>query len=312
MTQKERPLRFIRPSKLFDSIAGFAPKNSTTRGEFFLDMPYNKIDVEWNHMDQLHRPFIHDTYNDNIRIALGRDFATSLTRWGKWPFLITVTDMRVGEGLFYQTLVLAGLFFIHNTISMTDIEDKGDGNTLRLKLEWIIHSHWLLKPLHAVLSTMFYKLNVRLQQEDAPVRGARCELRKKGYTFLSDPPDYYNSNQLTNNTVYPALPAGASIDTGALPMGSRESVTIGNVNFIVQRKEETVRIWPAACPHEGGDLARGKLHDDCRLECPWHGLKFSAATLSATQPAAEIYGFSYRLENGIVTIRNSGQQAVAA
>jgi len=312
MSAKDRSLRFIRKSKLFDSIAAFDPKNATTRGEFFLDMPYNKIDVEWNHMDQLHRPFIHQTYHKNIRIALGRDFAVSLTRWGKWPFLITVTDMRIDEGLYYQTLVLAGMIFIHNTISMTDIEDKGNGNTLRLKLEWIIHSHWLLKPMHALLSKMFYKLNVRLQEEDAQVRGARHSLREKGYTFLSDPPDYYNSNQLTNNTVYPDVPADAAIEINTLPMNSLERVTAGTVEFIVQRKKDAVLLWPAACPHEGGNLAGGRLHDDCRMECPWHGLKFVAASLSAAQPTAEAYGFSYKMENGIIQIRNYGRQAIAA
>lgn len=312
MAIKERSLRYIRQSKLFDSIAAFNPKNTTTRGEFFLDMPYNKIDVEWNHMDQLHRPFIHNTYNENIRIALGRDYAHSLTRWGKWPFLITVTDMRVEEGLYYQTLVLAGLFYIHNTISMTEIEDKGDGNTLRLKLEWIIHSHWLLKPVHAVLGKMFYKLNVRLQEEDTEIRGTRCELRKKGYTFRSDPPDYYNSNLLTNNTCYPMLHADTTISLGELPMGKKKIVSAGPVDFLVLKEEKRAMIWPAACPHEGGNLYKGKLHDDCRMECPWHGLKFSAAILSEAQPSAEAYGFVYTLEGGILTIRNPNRQATAA
>ena len=312
MSGKERDTRYIRQGKLFDSIAGFDPKHATTRGEFVLDMPYFKKDVEWNHMDQLHRPFIHRTYNDNLRIALCRVFAVSLTRWGKWPLLISVTDMRVEEGLYYQNLVLAGVIFIHNTISMTEIEDNGSGNTLRLKLEWIIHSHRFLKPLHGVLGKMFYKLNVRLQEEDAEIRGRRCELRKDGYTFLSDPPDYYNSNRLTNNTVYPSLPEGASIDIHAFSVGTLETCKVGHVEFLVRRDNDAVNIWPAACPHEGASLAKGNQLDNCRMECPWHGLKFSAATLTLHQPEAEIYGFSYTLDGNVIRIRNTGKQALAA
>ncbi len=307
MSSKERGIRCIRPSKLFDSIANFDPKQATTRGEFFLDMPYHKIDVEWNHMDQLHRPYIHRTYHDNIRIALGHDFASSLTRWGKWPFLITVTDMRIDEGLYYQNFVLAGVIFIHNTISMTEIEDKGDGNTLRLKLEWIISSHRFLRPLHVLLSRMFYKLNVRLQEEDADIRGTRYKLREKGYSFLSDPPDYYNSNQLTNNTIYPDLPSDASITLDTVAMGKKELRSTGAVDFLLLRHDGAVLIWPAACPHEGGNLVNGKLHDDCRMECPWHGLKFTAVTLTAEQPSAEAYGFSYRLDNNTIHIRSQKQ-----
>jgi nitrite reductase/ring-hydroxylating ferredoxin subunit len=312
MSARERDIRHIRQGKLFGSIADFDLKNATTRGEFVLDMPYLKKDVEWNHMDQLHRPYIHHTYSDNLRIALGRDFAVSLTRWGKWPFLITVTDMRIEEGLYYQDLVLAGVVFIHNTISMTEIEDNGSGNTLRLKLEWIIHSHRFLKPLHAILGRMFYKLNVRLQEEDAEIRGRRYALRQDGYSFLSDPPDYYNSNRLTNNTVYPDLPSDIFINLEKFPLGTLETRKAGTVEFLVRRDNDAVHIWPAACPHEGGSLGKGKLLENCRLECPWHGLKFSAATLTVQQPEAEAYGFSYRLDSNTVRIRQLNKQTLAA
>ena len=67
---------------------------AVTRGEFSIDVNCPLADLEWNHMDQLHRQYIHNTYQKNLRIALGREFAVSLTRWGRWPFLITVTDVR--------------------------------------------------------------------------------------------------------------------------------------------------------------------------------------------------------------------------
>lgn len=308
-----RNTRFIRPGKLFDAIVGFDPKHATTRGEFVYDCPYLLRDMEWNHMDQLHRPFIHKTYSDNVRIALGRDYATSLTRWGKWPLLIAVSDMRIEEGLFYQSMTIGGLFFVQLVISMEDIEPKANNdNTLRLRIEWIIHSHRWLKPLHSFLSRKFYTLNARLQEEDYTIRSVRHELRGKGYQFASDPPDYYNANRLTNNTLYPPLPDNANISLEGIPLNRAECRSAGNMDFLVLCREEEILLWPAACPHEGGNLITGKLHDGCRMECPWHGLKFNAAKLSVTEPRAEAYGFAYELEGNTVKIRQSGKQAAAA
>jgi nitrite reductase/ring-hydroxylating ferredoxin subunit len=298
ITPEDRPVRYIRSGQLFDSIQGFDPKHAVSRGEFSIAVPGLLKDMEWNQMDQLHRPFIHRTYRDNLRIALGRDFAVSLTRWGRWSFLITVTDTRVAEGVYYQDFVLGGMIFIHNTITLREQDE-----IVHLKIEWLINSHRFLKPLHPVLGRMFYKLNVRLQEEDSVIRSQRYRLRKKGYAFRSDPPDYYNSNQLTNNTVYPELPEGACIRVDTLPMHETTPCMAGDMEFLVRRGEGEVLIWPSACPHEGGELGKGRQKEDCRIECPWHGLKINGARMSLQQPKAENYGFSYTLEKGTIHIR---------
>jgi nitrite reductase/ring-hydroxylating ferredoxin subunit len=294
----EHPIKYLRPEQLLDSIREFDPKYAVSRGEFSIDVVSRLDDMEWNQMDQLHRPWIHNTYQKNIRVALGRDFAVSFTRSGRWPFLITVSDVRVDRGVFYQDMVLAGVFYIHNNITFTQI-----GESVRLRHEWIIHSHRLLKFVHGIIGRMYRKLNVKLQAEDNVIRSRRLQLRLWGYGFRSDPPDFYNSNQLTNNTVYPPLPEGESIALQEAPSGEMAVRMLGNVEFALRRGEnDEVLVWPNACPHEGGALATGRLDKDCKLQCPWHGLKFAAVRLSPAQPQGEAHGFAYRLEGGRIHV----------
>lgn len=305
---KERSLRYIRPHQIFDAIRNFNRNHSVTRGEFSIKVPSLLGDMEWNQMDQLHRPFVHSTYQENIRIALGRDFASSLTRWGRWPFLITVTDMRVDKGLYYGNFTLAGIVFVHNTISFTE-----ENEVVELKHEWIISSHPVFKPLHWILNRMWYNLDVRLQKEDAVIRAQRYKLRKLGYRFQHDDNlDFYTANLLTNNTIYPPLPQNATIDLSTLSMDTIACSKVGNVEFLVQKKNDEVLIWPAACPHEGAELKTGKLHEDCRFECPWHGLKFGAARLNSANPVAEMYGFNYTLQQNMIVVRQLEKQSAAA
>lgn len=281
----------IPPEKLHETLAAFDRRNAVTHGVFEFRLENTLADMEWNHMDQLHRPFIHHTYQENIRIASGRDYALSLTRWGKWPLLILVTDMRLAPGLFYQSFVLAGLVHVHNVIALTETGDE-----VLLKLDWYIHSHRFLKPLHFLLDRKFHRLNARLQEEDAQVRNQRFALRKKGYSFRSDPPDYVTSNTLTNNTVYPKLPENAFIPLASAEAGRTVRMAVGEVDFLLRSDGGDYLLWPAACPHEGGELEKGTLREDCRLECPWHGLPFAPARVSAAKPQAKAYGFIYMLE----------------
>jgi len=298
MLSKERELRYIPPEQFFDAIAAFDPRYAVTRGVFTDDIPSLLADMEWNHMDQLHRPYIHRTYGSNTRIASGKDFAVSLMRFGRWPFLITVTDVRVEEGVYYQTFVLGGLIGVHIIIRM-----QGADGTVNLRVEWAIQSHRFLKPLHAVLDRMLYRLNTRLQKEDAAIRGQRFHLRKCGYSFRSDPPDYITSNLTGRHTVYPKLAGDAVIALDAVPMDVNTLCEAGNGSFVLRRRKDDVLIWSAACPHQGGELQKGTFLDDCRLQCPWHGLTFSAACLSADRPSAAMYGFLYRLEGDAIHIR---------
>jgi nitrite reductase/ring-hydroxylating ferredoxin subunit len=301
-------LRSIDKNYLSKAIKDFCKGTSVTTGNFSYVAPGSVQDLEWNHMDQSHRPFIHSTYSDELRISIGENFANSLTKWGNWPFFINVMDIRVKEGQYYQTFTIGGLIYLHTVIEMGFIDDKNSS----LEIEWHISSHWILKPIHRFLDSKIYDLNVRLQDEDYVIRSQRALLRKYGYNFKSDPPDYYSSNKLTNNTVYPILKNPVKIKVGEFPdaniinnqelglykFGEKE------ISFLIKEvSSNEFYIWPSVCPHEGASLEDGDFCEG-RVTCPWHGLNFTGSKLSSEKNIILKYGFIYKLENGLITISN--------
>lgn len=293
-------MKYIKPETLENKYLHFAPHLAVTKGSFTIDVPNFLTDMEWNHMDQFHRRYIHRTYEESLRIAVGKNFAISLTRWKRIPLFITVSDIRIKPGLYYQVMTIAGLIVAHLIISMEEHNE-----IVNLKIEWFITSHKWLKFLHKPLSKKFYKLNTRLQQEDHQIRVQRYQLRKKGYRFASDPVDYVSSNTLTCNTIYPSM----DILTINLENLSEQltTITCEMHQFLIKKTAQAYLIWPAVCPHEGGDLTKGK---ECgsQIQCPWHGLRFSAAQLSKQQPLASRYGFEYRLHENVIEVRRLSDQ----
>lgn len=302
-------LKYLSPDNLYDQINKFTKGMAVTRDKFELIVPKCTLeDIEWNHMDQMHRLSIHNTYEKSVRIACGREFAVSLTQWGKWPLFIPVTDVYVGKGLFYQSLGIAGIVFLHSIISMEEIPGT---DSIKLVDEWFIASHKLFRFLHKPLNKKLHVLNTRLQKEDEPIRQGRFVLRQHGYSFKTDKPDYYNSNRLTTNTIYPEL-GEASISVEDLS-GATTVLKAGNLDFIVKKEvDQTYHVWPAVCPHEGGPLHQGKVCE-AQIVCPWHGLRFSAVVLSAGSPKGARYGFEYQLVEGriyIIKVASSVQDSV--
>lgn len=292
-------IKFLTPDNLYEQLKKFTNGMSVTKGSFELYIENCMVeDVEWNHMDQMHRPTIHNTYEKGIRIATGHNFALSLTQWGRWPLLIPVTDIYIDKGLFYQSLSIAGIIFIHSIISL---EQCGTG--VKLKDEWYIASRGVFKFLHGLLNRKLYKLNKRLQEEDEPVRQGRLLLRQKGYQFNTDIPNYYNSNVKKLNTIYPRIIENAQIDLHCITESPKQ-VLIGGIEFIAKKESNSYLIWPAACPHEGGPLLSGKVCGK-QITCPWHGLRFSAAELSETTPLIIKHGFEYYLEENHIHIKSN-------
>jgi len=293
-------LKYLTPDNLYQQIESFTQGMAVSKEAFELIVPNCTLeDFEWNHMDQMHRPWIHRTYEKGVRIASGTHFALSLTQWKKWPLFITVTDVYVAKGLFYQSLTLAGMVFLHSIISMEPLND----NSVKLRDEWFIASHKWLRFLHKFLHKKLHQLNARLQQEDEPLRQGRFALRKKGFRFHTDTPNYYNSNRLTLNTIYPPAAAGSTLSVTHLT--EQPSVqTVGNLSFILQKEnQDTYAVWPATCPHEGGPLAQGSFCEG-QLACPWHGLRFSPVRLSAASPQGSRYGFEYKLHGDKIEVHS--------
>ncbi|MEZ6122942.1 MAG: Rieske (2Fe-2S) protein [Planctomycetaceae bacterium] len=86
------------------------------------------------------------------------------------------------------------------------------------------------------------------------------------------------------------------------PGQSAEVVAAGRI-FAVYNVDGTFHVLDGICPHAGGPLGKGLLHD-CTVTCPWHGWQFDVTTgqhrLNAglTQPA-----WSAEIEDGFVCIR---------
>ncbi len=306
-------MRSIDKNYLSKAIKDFCKGTSVTSGKFSCEAPGSVKDLEWNHMDQSHRPYIHSTYSDELRISIGENFANSLTKWGNWPFFLNVMDVRVKEGQYYQTFTIGGLIYVHTVIEMGYIDDSKS----LLDINWHISSHWFLKPIHKYLNNKLYKLNIRLQEEDYVIRSQRAILREKGYMFKSDPPNYYNSNMLTNNTIYPLLEDIIRINMSDF----KESNTINNkkntslykfgkkeISFIIKKiSENEFYIWPSVCPHEGASLEDASFCDTS-VKCPWHGLSFNAVKLSLKNKSISKYGFIYKLDKDCIKIFNDNSK----
>ena len=252
-------------------------------------------DAEWNHMDQLHRPHVHKTYLNSLRLARGHAFALSFTMFkaAGIPFLVLVSDVRVREGLYYQVFTFFNILHVHIFIEMAP-----QGGQSTTTVQWYIVSHPIFKLMHGFISRRYRRLATVQGEQDRPILTRRTELRKKGYRFHSDKPDFVTSNTLTSGVCFPKLEGRHRISLKGLAPSTLNKVSAGPVDFLVlsNPSEGGIKIWPAACPHEGGPLALGKVCNG-QIECPWHGLKFACAKLSPAHSTAELGNHHFQLES---------------
>jgi nitrite reductase/ring-hydroxylating ferredoxin subunit len=258
-------------------------------------------------MDQLHRPAVHDTYHESLRLVTGRSFALSLTRIGRFKFFIPVFDIQLGPGLFYQAFTVFNLFYSHVIIRMIPILEGGkpktEGEMTHHTADWHIISHRWFKFLHGPLSRRLYRLNARQNPQDTPIRIRRAELRRKGYRFGSDEPDFLNSNILTDHVIPPRLVGVHRISLkGIDPLGLNR-VGAGSVELLVRRtRDQGITVWPAVCPHEGGPLELGQVCNGTII-CPWHNLKQVGATLTPDRPKEFLTPLELSLEGDELVVQ---------
>ncbi len=113
---------FIREEKVDEALKRLIPKAHITKGSYSSAAGAEQRDLVWNHMDQNHRPLIHRTYGEAMRVALAERSAFSLTRFGGWPAVIPVFDGHHKENGFYQIVCLFGLIVVVNVIECNMIE----------------------------------------------------------------------------------------------------------------------------------------------------------------------------------------------
>ena len=181
-------------------IAKNFPRFVSSNGVFIKTAKYEIRDLDWNHMDGLHRPKIHNTYHESLKIAYDKSFQLNFTRIGLTPFIIPVFDLKIDEGEFYQTFSIFNLFTV---ISYTKLE-RIKNSKVKQTIEWEIFSHPWLKFMHKYISKKIYKLNKVQSDEDFVIRERRFNLRKLGYRFGTDNPNFVNSNDLSLKIIPPA------------------------------------------------------------------------------------------------------------
>jgi nitrite reductase/ring-hydroxylating ferredoxin subunit len=284
-------VKFVPPEHLRDQFNRVGRSSVVTCGEFRYPAACEQGDLDWNHMDQHHRPCIHRTYAQAVRLASGRDFALSLTTVAGLPAMVQVTDVRLGDGLFYQGFTLFGLLYVHCVI-----KNPMPGDDPVIRVNWYIVSHRLFAFVHPLVDRRLRRLNEVQNREDDPIRVRRADLRRKGFTFISDRPDFLSSNTLTPSVVPPRIPRPFRFSLEAVRGDLPAVLSEGPVEILVRRvSRDRISVWPGVCPHQGGPLGEGSHTSDV-VECPWHGLKFKALSLSAAQPRGMVGSWEVLLE----------------
>ncbi len=281
---------------------GKITKNSVvTHGSYLVSSTGNAADHAWNHMDQAHRPWIHNTYTEALRIARGKNFAVSLTRFkfAFFKFSILVTDVQVSESLCYQSYSLFNMIYVHN---LTHNLDK------KIHIEWYLVSNRFLKFLHPILHWRLERLSHVQIAEDVKIIQQRNLLREKGYKFDTDVPDYLNSNTADNGVVAPPLNKVVSLDLSQLEEGKATKLTSDSVMLLVEKKGNLFSVWPAVCPHQGAPLSAANKCGK-KLQCEWHGYKISSVVLSNSQPIALLGSLELKLLGNSLVV-SQGQQSL--
>lgn len=293
---------FIREDRVDEALARLIPNVRITKGSYSCPGFAEQRDLLWNHMDQNHRPYIHKTYGEAMRMFIGERAALSLTRFGRWPVVIPVFDGHYKDNGFYQVLCLFGVIVVIVVIEANESPEP------RMDVSWAIASHRLLRFLHPFLDRRLRRLNDVQNREDEGIRRRRVELRAKGYCFGTDNPDFMNSNVVSNNVIFPPVGKTVSISLADLPQGEPHQVDIGDRSYLVRRSADGVDVWPGVCPHEGAALGTVAIRGNS-VKCPWHGLEFGMRMLRPMGGPIALCGARLSLTDGKLEIGPLQQQA---
>ena len=300
MNDSKKPENIVHISEenLEASFRTLGPSMAVSKGHYELPSVAEVRDLDWNHMDHHHRHHVHQLYEETLRIARGADCAASLTRIrvGPFKFFVLVTDLRIKPGVFYQVFTIFNLIYVHTITRSIPGKGVGEKGALRTVRWYIVSPRWF-KFLHPSINRKMDHINKAQNPQDAPVLKWRTDIRKKGFSFASDNPDYLNSNLLTMNVRYPKLGQIHRIPVENLPLDQVSIVSAGPIDLLVRRQaDHKIEVWLRNCPHEGAPLETGILIG-CEFKCPWHGLKFSALVLDQTSSSGKLANFEIKLSS---------------
>ena len=275
------------------------PKFVSSSGLYSLETEFEIRDLDWNHMDGFHRPSIHKTYLESIRVASDKNIQFSLTRFGLTPLILPVCDIRLGQGEFYQVVSILNLFTIISFIKL----EKQDDIKVKQIIEWEIFSHSWLGFFHKFINKKIYKLNKIQNQEDHIIRQRRSKLRKLGFSFETDNPNYLNSNDLNCKLIPPKNnhKGDLTLEFSNFPVGEIHKINIDEISLFIKRNKKNLQIWPGICPHEGAELTSECFIGDT-LTCPWHNLKYKPHKLNLKNSELSLLGLKFKYFDGFIKI----------
>ncbi len=290
------------PESIEHEILRLTDGMAVTRGHHESVVPGQVNDIEWNAFDLWHRVFVHNTYLESMNVMRGKHFAVQLTRLGRLPIYTMVANAKIAPGLIYQCMEVLGVLYVHQIVRLEQEEAR-----VRIVIDWFTASHGFFRFAHGFFNRRLLKLQRQQDAEDLQIRARRWELRRRGYRFTTDDPDFINSNTLTDNVVLPSLADPVRKRLSEIPAGRVERIAAGPVELLVEKAPGGVKVWPGVCPHEGATL-EGCHRRDNVLHCPWHGRRFKAATLAADGQGESTWtflGLSVRLEGEDLVISDA-------
>jgi len=66
--------------------------------------------------------------------------------------------------------------------------------------------------------------------------------------------------------------------TDDLPLGKMKAFSVGDENIVLYHLKDGFFATQANCTHVFAPLARGKIVDDCKVQCPFHRARFDIKT----------------------------------
>ena len=268
-------LKYLPPDRLAHHLKQLHPGMAITQGHHDSVVPGFIKDLEWNFYDELHRECVHDTYHGLYKVMTGKYFSVNVVRWGNLPIFIQVANAKIADGIFYQCMTIFGVIVLHQ---VQRISQKAD-NVL-IEVDWYTASHWAFRWLHGPFNKRLLRLQKKQDWEDnLEIRSRRRDLRRRGFAFATDDPNFINSNRLTDNVRLPRMAAPIRIDLSDYGLNRVYRVAQGPIELLLRRKSENqVEVWPGLCPHEGGLLNEQHVCNG-EVVCPWHGRRFAAVVM---------------------------------
>jgi len=85
---------------------------------------------------------------------------------------------------------------------------------------------------------------------------------------------------------------------GDVNEGSVHEVMVGNTPYAICNVGGKITALLGICPHRGGPLGQGAIHDQC-VVCPWHAWEWNCATgENDMDPTKKVATYEVKIEGG--------------